>query len=1780
MSDRSTLFQDLPGLGEAPTGKMPGGGFPEVPEGGQILFDRALPSLGDLGNEGFPEHPNEVQIKRQLKDPEETEAKIELSQYLAGLYEQSPDAVWDHYPTYAKPVVGDQDSKNVLANFKDLFRYNWIYQKIGVLRGKQLLGDESEETAQEIAQLKASLPNIEKIKQGFTPEFVKMFQTDIGVKGPQGVLFKLATIAATRKELKEEVPEAFPSPIERTPYALANTLPSQLSTLKEGLIGAGMGALIGGGIGLATTGPGALPAALKGAGTGYSVASGAKMALIEAGLAYDAMLEEELPDGTKLNPKAMKGTAIAVGIVSGALEGIGDFEFIKHTGLNRIVGRTIAEKLTRNLIADKSGDVLSRALARHAGFVTKETMVEVAQETSQILGDAVVKEVTNKVDGTEFEQDWSQAIPQIAKTIENSVLAFNVMGSVGTMRAVLRPGEKAQATVDESKAEPASQQPQGPSTEEAIKILRENGLDSWEIEDAVKNAFGENSQRYKETREFFIKEDLQTILPQSKEELMNALSEWGGDMLATKKGVKNDTKMRAYGLSSLWKAAALGAARGHMKDSLYQRLQKEINNNPEKYQEVFADMLGDDRLMEYFHKDELVGRYEPGTTDWFAENLKTYFPNMDEDQLDASMSLIEARAAKLGMTADDYISQYIGGFTERMPEGALTQEEVYHGGPYAFDKFSTEAVGSGEGAAAFGWGLYFTSEENIAKFYAENIATKTPPQVIYDGRVISSTDVQGPVVDIFDTVVFSVGRMVEQKNVNPAVAKTQIQAYYERDLRKLQEGKKTAFADPSEKNIATMKKYIEAVKEVDPKKIELPKKRNLYKATLFKDREANWLDWEKMAPEKIVKSLKEKYGFNYIDGPITGQELYRALESWVANEGLVGERPGGASQAASELLLDEGIDGIRYPTGTLSGAGPEGSGGYNYVVFDEDAVQIDEHTQYQKTKQGFAKAAVEFTDEGKALIYASEQADFSSFVHEMGHVFENEMSDEERGAFRKWLGVKPDEEWTREAREKFADGFEQYLREGKAPNSQISDLFERFKEWLSDIYDRFSKYRMPKKVQKAYESLITPNPREASKQLEESWEAIKDTWLGNRDVRIHQAKTEAARFQDRIKALTGVKGYRQYNQEARDVDQAIQIYIDLKANPEHREQFYDQLTDRQKKIVDLSQNLNPEFIAIADEIAASYKEIGLEALDEDVIYNVRENYAARKWKLEGGRERSETFRKFGTKTGHRKARVFETILEGWANGYELSISSATQNLATLKEELVKVIVNKQFMRAMQGIKLEDGSPLLTTKRLEGYKEIEHPNLSVWKWAGKAEEGESYGKNFFITEDGDLFERQRMYAPEKQAKELNNILGSSKLNEVNLMHAITRFNAHVKAWVLQSSLFHHLAFGRSYLLGTGGKKLKELNVFKARSEGLEAIRNDDPIIVHAVRNGLTLGVMQDWQEALLHEKTIIGKVAEKTEMTSKMRDWVIRMREAQARRLFEIFGAGLKAKAFMIEYRNHRKKHPNLTPDEAAKHVANLINDDFGGLHLERMGRSPTAQHLFRLFILAPDWTESNVRTMVKSFKKGEEGQLYRKFWAGILLKGISATVLANFLLSGGDLDEFLDKYQKAWEAGEDELLHIDIKKLTAVDITGLYKLLGGETERRKYFNIMGHFMDPFKFIAQPFKSLHHKGSMIYGMLHEAVSGVDWAGRRFTTVSELMQTGESVTWDYGKGGPVSWSKLPSYILNTLVGMQPVQIQNLIAYLAGETEAFDALGQSLGLGITSTYEPVEKKNKSSF
>jgi len=71
-------------------------------------------------------------------------------------------------------------------------------------------------------------------------------------------------------------------------------------------------------------------------------------------------------------------------------------------------------------------------------------------------------------------------------------------------------------------------------------------------------------------------------------------------------------------------------------------------------------------------------------------------------------------------------------------------------------------------------------------------------------------------------------------------------------------------------------------------------------------------------------------------------------------------------------------------------------------------------------------------------------------LHEMAHVYEKFLTDEEKAEILKWAGNK---QWSRETSEKFARGFEKYLASGTAPQLWLQKIFNKFKMWLVDIYN-------------------------------------------------------------------------------------------------------------------------------------------------------------------------------------------------------------------------------------------------------------------------------------------------------------------------------------------------------------------------------------------------------------------------------------------------------------------------------------------------------------------------------------------------------------------------------------------------------------------------------------------------------------------------------------------------------------------------------------------------------
>lgn len=105
----------------------------------------------------------------------------------------------------------------------------------------------------------------------------------------------------------------------------------------------------------------------------------------------------------------------------------------------------------------------------------------------------------------------------------------------------------------------------------------------------------------------------------------------------------------------------------------------------------------------------------------------------------------------------------------------------------------------------------------------------------------------------------------------------------------------------------------------------------------------------------------------------------------------------------------------------------------------------------QETGGGNNAASIRFNEEGQAIIKAFEQADVSSLVHEIGHIFRRDVQGADLQTIENWAGVQ-DGVWTRAAEEKFARGFEQYMREGRAPNQELQNVFNDLARWMKEIY--------------------------------------------------------------------------------------------------------------------------------------------------------------------------------------------------------------------------------------------------------------------------------------------------------------------------------------------------------------------------------------------------------------------------------------------------------------------------------------------------------------------------------------------------------------------------------------------------------------------------------------------------------------------------------------------------------------------------------------------------------
>ena len=249
---------------------------------------------------------------------------------------------------------------------------------------------------------------------------------------------------------------------------------------------------------------------------------------------------------------------------------------------------------------------------------------------------------------------------------------------------------------------------------------------------------------------------------------------------------------------------------------------------------------------------------------------------------------------------------------------------AFHGTPHRFERFSTDKVGSGEGAQTFGWGLYFAGKREVAEHYRKTISG--------DGFLVAG----GAVFDPGSLQHLNVRVLAREGDLDRAMAKALEIAESDSPVAPLAKDDLHRLRDIQERGgITTNPGQLYEVEIPEEGRMLLWDKPlraqpETVREALKRMALAIPARWETGAMgERRYVDLGRQIVLALDDNAITGGALYKRLALGAGD--MMGDK------AASELLHAQGIPGIQYLDGVSRG---QGDGGYNYVVFSSDDVSI------------------------------------------------------------------------------------------------------------------------------------------------------------------------------------------------------------------------------------------------------------------------------------------------------------------------------------------------------------------------------------------------------------------------------------------------------------------------------------------------------------------------------------------------------------------------------------------------------------------------------------------------------------------------------------------------------------------------------------------------------------------------------------------------------------------------------------------------------------------------
>jgi hypothetical protein len=531
----------------------------------------------------------------------------------------------------------------------------------------------------------------------------------------------------------------------------------------------------------------------------------------------------------------------------------------------------------------------------------------------------------------------------------------------------------------------------------------------------------------------------------------------------------------------------------------------------------------------------------------------------------------------------------------RVPQSEMLFQKAYHGGNVKFNKFSTGQIGSGNKSRFGGWGLYFTLDKARAGGYASQL--KNDSIEIGDIKIYKSDYKYTQIKDIFEKTNSVIGIAKELLKLSEINKQESIKALndefngkykeyekaYEKATLNLSDG---IDIENSKKTIRDFEKkykdaenglygfysnesygYRKKAKEVLSKGGKLNNQpAYVYEVAISDD--LNLLDFDETITEDnynriLNQALKENSKFVpeiIKNKDKSGRNFYFNVSQETDNND--------NDQELSLLMLRSGIDGnIMRSEGTQ-----------DIILFDENAVEINDIIQFQQSAQG-AQGAMQLANDGRSIIYALTNPNVSTPLHEIAHVYESYLKNLEKRDVLAWTGQK---EWNRETSEKFARGFEKWLSTGKAPSAGLKKIFAQFKAWLTEIYNGIKGSEIDLKLnpamEKIYKAMVSEKGKQASppsvnkilgitidKQLVNIDAAVKDY----RKMRIKDVKLALNAYRAKIKEL--LDGIKELGKSGKLTSAQVKALLNTFSGDLLNQTVFDRAMARAKRIIENSQ---------------------------------------------------------------------------------------------------------------------------------------------------------------------------------------------------------------------------------------------------------------------------------------------------------------------------------------------------------------------------------------------------------------------------------------------------------------------------------------------------------------------------------------------------------------------------------------------------------------------------------